>query len=121
MPIDLVPSQSGPLYSGTHARPRWWSKGLRTAVSCVALLAGGQALAQEAATAPAAQPDAADAAQSAASGRGDKVCQYEDVTGSRMRKRVCYTPQQWEARERASREFVRELDGRSIGRQGEGG
>ncbi len=46
-----------------------------------------------------------------------KICRTEEVTGSRMPKRVCHTPEQWEARERAGREAVRELDARSVGRQ----
>ncbi|WP_310151884.1 hypothetical protein [Luteimonas sp. 3794] len=43
-----------------------------------------------------------------------KVCRFEDVTGSRMRKRVCHTPEQWDARERAAQAAVRELDGKSV-------
>ena len=54
-------------------------------------------------------------------GKNGKVCRSEDVTGSRMKKRVCYTPEQWEARERASKEMVRELDGKSIPKDANGG
>jgi len=46
--------------------------------------------------------------------RNGKVCQYEDVTGSRMRRRVCHTPERWKARERGSKALVRELDSRPI-------
>lgn len=49
-----------------------------------------------------------------------KVCRVEDVTGSRMRKRICRTPEQWEARERAAQQLTRELDARSVGKDARG-
>ena len=67
-----------------------------------------------------AQHSATDAASTPSVGKKGKVCKTEDVTGSRMPKRVCHTPEQWEARGRAGREAVRELDARAVGRQ-EGG
>ncbi|MGY1519480.1 hypothetical protein [Luteimonas sp. A482] len=79
------------------------------AVAAVGLLFLGQATAQE---------PAADSAQTSAPvgpGKNGKVCKQEDVTGSRMKKRVCHTPEQWEARERASRDLVRELDRKPAG------
>lgn len=63
---------------------------------------------------------ATDAGSTPNVGKKGKICRTEDVTGSRMPKRVCHTPEQWEARERAGREAVRELDARAVGRQ-EGG
>lgn len=51
---------------------------------------------------------------SVASGGDGKVCQYEDITGSRMRKRVCHTPERWEAREMAAKNLVRELDAKPV-------
>ncbi|MBV2208644.1 MAG: hypothetical protein KUL77_03650 [Thermomonas sp.] len=50
-----------------------------------------------------------------------KVCQSEEVTGSRMKKRVCLTPEQWEARERAGKELKREMDSKPIPKDGQGG
>lgn len=50
----------------------------------------------------------------AESSRNGKICRFEDVTGSRMRKRICHTPEQWVARERAAQAAVRELDGKSV-------
>jgi len=52
--------------------------------------------------------------------RNGKICEYEDVTGSRMKKRVCMTPEQYEARQRAAREAVREMDAKPIPKMGEG-
>lgn len=49
-----------------------------------------------------------------------KVCEYEKVTGSRMKKRVCYTPEQWGARQQAAKDAKREMDARPVGRT-EGG
>jgi hypothetical protein len=54
-------------------------------------------------------------------GKDGKVCQYEDVTGSRMKKRVCYASAEWEAREQAAKAMVREMDGKSIPRDANGG
>lgn len=49
-----------------------------------------------------------------ASQRGEKVCRYEDVTGSRMRKRVCFTQDRWDAREMAAKTLARELDAKPV-------
>lgn len=83
-------------------------------ILAVGLLSVGQAAAQEAGAPASTQA-------TPAPGKSGKVCRYEDVTGSRMKKRICYTPEQWEARERAAKELVRELDGKSIPRDGSGG
>lgn len=91
------------------------TRSLSGAVLIIGLFSAGQAMAQEAEQAPApAQAVAPDDLN-----RNGKVCRVEDVTGSRMRKRVCHTPEQWEARERAAYRAVRELDSRSIGRSDE--
>ena len=89
-----------------------WRRGVRW-LPLVALITGllslGQAVAQEAqetAVVPSSMPTS--------SGRSAKVCRHEDVTGSRMRKRVCHTPEQWEARERAAKAAVRELDDKPV-------
>jgi len=88
------------------------------AIAATGLLSIGQVAAQEAD-----EPVTAQAAAPAGvkPGKNGKVCEYEVVTGSRMKKRVCYTPEQWEARERAGRELTRELDGKSIGADAHGG
>lgn len=77
--------------------------------AALGLLFVGQAMAQEAET------DAAPAPATPGPGKDGKVCQYEDVTGSRMKKRVCDTPERWAARERAAKDMVRELDRKSPG------
>lgn len=91
---------------------------LLLAIAATGLLSIGQAAAQEAG-----EPAVAQAAAPAGAkpGKNGKVCEYEVVTGSRMKKRVCYTPEQWEAREKAGRELTRELDNRSIGADANGG
>ncbi|MCD9005040.1 hypothetical protein LDO31_02080 [Luteimonas sp. XNQY3] len=95
-----------------------WQRRIRH-LSLAALLTGllsvGHTTAQEAE-----QPAAAQAVAPNNPGRNGKVCRSEDVTGSRMRKRVCYTPEQWDARQRAAREAVRNLDNRPVGKIGEG-
>ena len=63
------------------------------------------------------QDDATEVASAPKVNKNGKICKTEDVTGSRMPKRVCYTPEQWEARQRAGRDAVRELDARSVGFQ----
>ncbi|WP_149194827.1 hypothetical protein [Luteimonas suaedae] len=73
----------------------------------------GQVFAQDAADL-ASVPAAEQTSPSARTGSNGKVCHYEVVTGSRMKKRVCHTPEQWEARERAARDLVREIDGKSL-------
>lgn len=86
----------------------------------VGMLSIGPAWSQEA-TAPAQdQPDTRLAVEGEVNKNG-KVCKREDVTGSRMPKRVCYTPEQWEARQRAAREAVREMDARQVGKDALGG
>ncbi|TYT25694.1 hypothetical protein FZO89_05170 [Luteimonas viscosa] len=82
----------------------------------IGLLSIGQAMAQEAV-----EPASTQASKPTKPGKNGKVCQLEDVTGSRMKKRVCYTPAQWEARESAAKAMVRELDGKSIPKDANGG
>ena len=53
--------------------------------------------------------------------QAERVCSYEDVTGSRMRKRVCRTAEQWEARERAAKGLARELDAKPVAERINGG
>mgnify|MGYP003575480450 FL=1 len=89
------------------------------------LLSIGQAVAQELGESASGQIAVPAAGQTPSDRPGrpvaeGKVCQYEDVTGSRMRKRICFTPEQWDARERAAKELVRELDSKPIGRNGDG-
>lgn len=59
--------------------------------------------------------------QSKQPSKNGKVCQSEDVIGSRMKKRVCLTPEQWEARERAGKELKREMDSKPMPKDGQGG
>lgn len=92
----------------------WRKQCLLLAISGFALLASGQALAQEAVPANATHADASAAEQAPRSEKKDKVCKSEDVIGSRMKKRVCYTPEEWEERERAAKELKREMDAKPV-------
>lgn len=82
---------------------------LAAGLLCMGAVTAQEGTAEDAPARPAPQPD-----------KNGKICQYEDVTGSRMKKRICMTPEQYEARQRAAREAVRELDARSIPKVGEG-
>lgn len=122
--IGLIGS---PKASSAHAP---WQSHVRSwllVTASFALLAVGQATAQDeegAASAQAVVPEAGNAAQPDKQdkpGKSRKVCEYEDVTGSRMKKRVCFTPEQWDARHRAAKDLVRELDGKPIGKDAGGG
>jgi|GEM_PF-764201 len=110
--------------SRVHAlkEDRWYAFPARLlGWAALGLLSLGQAWAQDA-TAPAeGQPGNRQAVSADPLNKNGKVCKREDVTGSRMPKRVCYTPDQWEARERAAREAVREMDARQAGMDGQGG
>lgn len=104
--------------------PRQRTRRLLIATAGIALLWAGSVVAQEAADeAPAdvVLPTAGQTSSSAKPGKNGKVCEYEVVTGSRMRKRICHTPEQWEARQRAGKELTRELEGTSISADGSGG
>ncbi len=46
--------------------------------------------------------------------RARKICRSEEVTGSRMKQRVCLTSEQWAARETVSRQAARELQARQL-------
>lgn len=112
-------NHSGESIHPSRSTARWQSSVRRllfVAVSVGGLMCIGQATAQEAAAAASGQT-----AATGVQGKSGKVCRSEDVTGSRMKKRVCYTPEQWEERERAARELVRELDGKSIPKDANGG
>ena len=50
-----------------------------------------------------------------------KECRSEEVTGSRFKKKICFTPEQWAERDRHTREFMQELDSRAVKRDGNGG
>ncbi|MFT3754583.1 MAG: hypothetical protein QM769_01330 [Pseudoxanthomonas sp.] len=95
------------------------------AVAGIGLLFIGQAAAQQApepASAQAAAPATTEpGTQAAKLDKNGKVCKYEEVTGSRFKKRVCFTPEQWEAREATAKQFMRELDGKPVGLKAERG
>jgi hypothetical protein len=91
------------------------------------VLAGDEAVAAAteatAGSTPAAEASS-DTTPAAAEGKqrkDGKICRSEEVTGSRMPKRVCLSAERWEARERAARELMRELDGKSIPADAAGG
>lgn len=109
-PGSTLPSS----HPSAHA-PRPWLRRFRhllLATMSVSLLSIGQAIAEETPEPAPSQASAEQAAASPKAGRNGKVCQLEDVTGSRMKKRICYTPEQWAARERSGKQMVRELDGK---------
>ena len=96
------------------------SRFLRSSFRCSALVAGvvgslsiGSALARQSAEAARASPP-----EAAGQDRHAKVCEYELVTGSRMRKRVCMTQEQRDARMNAGREVTRELERKEIAADG---
>lgn len=107
--------------SGAAAAHASWPRRIRClllATAGIGLLSVGQVAAQDAAGPASVEGAAPSAAETSPvkPGKNGKVCQYEDVTGSRMKKRICYTPEQWEARERAAKELVRELDAKPVGK-----
>lgn len=109
-------------YGEGAARAPWQRRvrHLLLAIAGLGLLSIGQVAAQGAADAAATA--AGQASPSVKADKAEKVCEYEVVTGSRMKKRVCYTPEQWEARQRAGKELTRELDdNRPVGANAEGG
>lgn len=89
--------------------------------AAIGLLVAGQAAAQEAGEPDSAQAAVPAASQTARPGKDGKVCEYQVVTGSKMKKKVCHTAEQWEARERAAKQMTRELDGKAIGADANGG
>lgn len=84
---------------------------LLLAMVAIGLLSIGQAVAEEGKEA---------VSEPAKPGKDGKVCEYQAVTGSRMKKRICHTPEQWEARQRAAKQVTRELDNRPIAAEGSG-
>ena len=112
------------IWSGVPAAAVPWSRYSRRlllALGAVAVLSSGQAVAQDAAGLTSALPTVAAGTQTGQADKNGKVCQYEVVTGSRMKKRVCYTPEQWAARESAAKQLTREMDGKSISKDANGG
>lgn len=91
------------------------------AFAIIVLLPSGQAVARNDAGLVSAQPAVAADRQTGQPEKTGKVCQYEDVTGSRMKKRLCYTPEQWAERERVAKELKREMDDKPISKDANGG
>lgn len=117
MHVCSVPAIQRSTTDAIPAARCWRPRGLRFAILFVGLLAFGQAAAQEAAD-PAAAPATSKAGPAAKPGKERKVCRNEEVTGSLMKKRICRTPEQWEAQEQAAKEFGRELDAKPVGKDG---
>ena len=109
MRVDHLRSIHRPQFSGGRARLRPHVGHALAVAAFVGLLSIGQAMAQRVGE------DAAEASTTPVAGKNGKICQREEVTGSRMPKRVCLTPEQWAARERAAKDMVRELDRKSPG------
>lgn len=101
-----------PCFSSSRAAGSTWQSRTRQVLLLVVLglLPVGQATAQQAPDAMPGEQESAAASAPASPDRSGKVCRQEDVTGSRMKRRECRTAEQWEARERASTDMVRELD-----------
>jgi hypothetical protein len=77
--------------------------------SIVGLLVAAPAAAQITfpAQGTAAPSTAAPPAQNASSGKGTLVCEYAEDTGSRVsRKKLCYTPEEWQRIKAESRESL---------------
>lgn len=112
--LGLEPSSESPV--GVQIRPLG-PRRLALVLLVGSLLSIGQVGAQDAAQVAVQDVEASSLAPSLppdAQIRNGKVCQYEDVTGSRMRRQVCHTPERWEARERAAKTLARELDNRPV-------
>jgi hypothetical protein len=80
-------------------------------LSATVLLAG-PATAQEAAPTTAAAPAPAAKVADNARAKSDKygvVCHFEQVSGSRMGKKVCYIPAEYEAKRREDRQALERL------------
>jgi len=94
-----------------NAPVRLFSPACRAALAAgvIASLSIGSALAQEAANA-----EAASTPEAAKPDRNAKVCEYELVTGSRMRKKICMTQERRDARADAGRELTRELERKEL-------
>lgn len=75
---------------------------LAFAVVVFGLMSVGPAVAQE-------------ASETATPNKSGKICKQEVVTGSRMKKKVCHTPEQWAAREQAGKDLTRDLDKKLTG------
>jgi len=112
-------SQSG--VSGVAAPRSRCIRRLLLTLGVFVLLPSGQVAAQDAAGLTSAQPTGTSERLAGQAEKNGKVCQYEVVTGSRMKKRVCYTPEQWAARESAAKQLTREMDGKSISKDANGG
>lgn len=61
--------------------------------------------------------DAPRNAQSAAAevNENGEICRFRDVTGSNFRRKVCGTPEEWAAIERASREATKRIQDNNRG------
>ena len=104
-----------PEFPARRARSRGHVYWLPLAVLITGVLSSAPVAAQEAQGAQKAEEAAVTpSAMATGSGRSARVCRYEDVTGSRMGKRVCRTSEQWEARERSAKAAVRELDNKPV-------
>jgi hypothetical protein len=63
----------------------------------------------------AAEPRKDAAQQPASAAKSERVCTYETVTGSHLKKRVCMTEQEREQQRRASRDSATALDRKQSG------
>ncbi|MBX3483290.1 hypothetical protein [Phenylobacterium sp.] len=72
--------------------------GLTALALAGALMAQAQPAASEGAQAAAAAPAPAPAAEKAARPKPEKVCVTEAQLGSHFKKKICATPEEWEAR-----------------------
>ena len=85
---------------------------LLLAAAALAALPVGNVVAQQAdqpSATPAHAPEVDEAAQ-AKKNKKDMICEYETSVGTRMKKKVCYTRAQMEARKRAGQNLMREVD-----------
>lgn len=92
----------------------------------VGVLSFGQVVAQEVREPVPAQTteptqQAPPASPARASRDDGKVCHFEDVTGSRMRRRVCMTHEQFDARQHSAKQLVREMDAKPVSERIPGG
>ncbi|WP_282274865.1 hypothetical protein [Stenotrophomonas sp. PS02297] len=119
MHVDSIRPARPSSAPATDTPQPWRTARLMLATAALGLLPIGQVAAQT--SAPANSPEAQEAAPPAKQGKPVRICEYEDITGSRMKKRICLTPEQWEARQKAAKDFTRELDAKPVAKDGDEG
>ncbi|WOX04787.1 hypothetical protein [Microbulbifer pacificus] len=59
-----------------------------------------------------------ESSESLAASASDEVCKITEVTGSRFKRRLCYSQAEWDAIDRAHKDKMREIDSQPISQRG---